>query len=133
MGGRREKAKRAFELSEMELKVMLVIWKLGGCSATAVQESLGAQENYAYTTISTVLRLLEQRGVLSSIKNGRAHMYCPELSKEEYENQAVRNLAHTVFQDDALMLVQRLVESKNLSSSELAALKALIDRQVGES
>jgi predicted transcriptional regulator len=132
MGGRREKIKNSFELSELELKVMLLIWKLGGGSAQAVKEGLESSENYAYTTVSTVLRLLERRGVLSSIKNGRSHIYCPEVTKEEYENQAVKHLAHTVFQDDALTLVQRLVESKNLSPSELAILRDLIDRQVEE-
>ena len=70
------KKKTSEMLTDFELQIMTVIWKLRSATVTDVVEKLSG-EDYAYTTISTMMRLLEQRGILSTVKNGKTHIYVP--------------------------------------------------------
>ena len=113
-------------LTPTELEIMQVLWKLGEATAAAVQAALEPSRPLAYTSVSTMLRILEQKGAVESRKEGRGHAYRPLFPREDYETVSLRHLVGTVFDGAPVALVQRLVEDQSLTPEELAAIKRLI-------
>jgi predicted transcriptional regulator len=118
-------------LTEVELEVMTALWRLGEASAGHVREALAERRALAYTSVSTMLRILEQKGVVASRKEGRGHLYRPLVTKQEYESRSVHHLVARVFDGEPRALVTRLLEVEDLSAEDLAGLRELLDRKLG--
>ena len=118
-------------LTAVELEMMNVIWRIGPCSVAQVREQLLPQRTLAYTSISTIVRILEQKGYVTSQKQGRGHLYSAAVSKQVYQAMSLKQLVSTVFEDMPSMLVQRLLESGSLTPEELAQVKALLRGKKG--
>ena len=112
-------------LTEAELELMNVLWKRGEGSVNDVMELL--PEGRAYTTVSTILRILEQKGVIDARKEGRGHIYKPLLAKDDYETRTVRDVVEKVFEGAPVALARQLLQTEKLSSGDLAELRKLID------
>jgi predicted transcriptional regulator len=106
---------------------MHIVWKQGEVSVADVLEALPPERKLAYTSVSTVLRILEQKGVLGSRKVGRGHLYSALLPREAYEVQSVKHLVETVFEGTPSALVERLVEAVPLSPEEAAQIRKILD------
>jgi len=119
-------------LTPVELELMQIVWKLGEVSVADVLAALPAERKLAYTSVSTVLRILEQKGVVRSRKVGRGHVYSALLAREDYEARSVRHLVETVFAGTASALVERLVEAVPLSAEEVEQLRKLLGQKKGE-
>ncbi|WP_211485216.1 BlaI/MecI/CopY family transcriptional regulator [Corallococcus exiguus] len=118
-------------LTPVELELMQLVWKLGEVSVADVLAALPPERKLAYTSVSTVLRILEQKGVVQSRKEGRGHLYSARLSREAYEAQSVRYLVATVFDGTPSSLVARLVEAVPLSPEEVEQIRKLLGRKGG--
>jgi len=116
-------------LTPVELELMHIVWRKGEVSVADVLEALPPERKLAYTSVSTVLRILEQKEVLQSRKVGRGHLYSALLPREAYELQSVRHLVETVFDGTPSALVERLVEAVPLSPQELEQLRALLGKK----
>jgi BlaI family transcriptional regulator, penicillinase repressor len=116
-------------LTPVELELMHIVWRKGEVSVADVLEALPPERKLAYTSVSTVLRILEQKGVLQSRKVGRGHLYSALLPREAYEVQSVRHLVETVFDGTPSALVERLVEAVPLSPEEVEQLRALLSKK----
>jgi predicted transcriptional regulator len=114
-------------LTETELELMTILWRLGGGTVGEVLAALPADRPLAYTSVSTILRILEQKGVVDSEKVGRGHRYLPTVAKEDYETFALGQVVSKVFDGQPLSLVRRLVDTAGLSRKEIAALRQLLD------
>lgn len=115
-------------LTATELEMMNVIWRIGPCSVTQVQEQLAHRE-LAYTSVSTIVRILEQKGFVTSAKEGRGHAYEAAVSKEAYQATSVKQLVSNVFDDTPSLLVSRLLESDSINDDELAKIKTLLRKR----
>jgi predicted transcriptional regulator len=115
-------------LTEFELEVMSVLWRLGEGTVAAVQAELPRQP-VAYTSVSTIVRILEQKGFVQSRKQGRLHVYAPVVPKQQYETVALRHVIGKLFDGAPLNLVRRLVDAEELSEEDLAELKALLEEK----
>lgn len=113
-------------LTEVELEMMSVLWKKSGGTVSDVLDALPETRKLAYTSVSTMLRILEQKGVVGSRKEGRGHVYYPKLEKHEYEAKSLRHLVHKVFDGAPAQLVQRLLEVESLSDAEIEKIKQLL-------
>lgn len=118
-------------LTEVELELMQILWDRGPSTVREVQAALPPERDLAYTTVSTVLRILEQKGQVTSQRDGRTHIYHPALSRQVYSRLAVSDLVSRVFDGDASGLVAHLLESEGLTKDELARVRALIDPKLG--
>ncbi len=114
------------ELTAVELEMMNVIWRIGPCSVAQVQEQLRPQRELAYTSVSTIVRILEQKGYVTSEKEGRGHRYEASVAKEAYQAMSLKRLVSDVFDGAPSILVQRLLDSKALTPEELAQIKSLL-------
>lgn len=118
-------------LTVVELQMMNVIWRISPCSVAQVQEELRPQRELAYTSVSTIVRILEQKGYVTSEKEGRGHVYEAAVSKEIYQAMSLKQLVSNVFDGAPSMLVQRLLDSETLTSDELAQIKVLLRNKGG--
>jgi len=118
-------------LTAVELEMMNVIWRIGPCSVSQVLEQLSAERELAYTSVSTIVRILEQKGYVTSEKAGRGHLYSAVIGKDEYQAASLKHLVNNVFEGAPSLLVRRLLDSDALSAEELAQIKALLRKKGG--
>ena len=116
-------------LTDVELELMTHLWQLGEGTVHDVLGSLPSTRKLAYTSVSTVLRILVGKGVLVVRKEGRGHVYVPSLSKAEYEATSLRHIVHRVFDGAPDALVRRLLETEELNERKLAAIRTLLRKR----
>ncbi len=109
--------------------MMNIIWRLGACTVTQVKEALAPGRKLAYTSVSTIIRILEQKGVVTSAKAGRGHLYSAAMSKQAFQALSLAHLVESVFDRTPSLLVQRLLDSDSLSEQELDHIRALLRAQ----
>jgi BlaI family transcriptional regulator, penicillinase repressor len=113
-------------LTKLELQIMQVIWKLGansasnGCSVKDVQN--GLRQPLAYTTVQTMLNILERKGKLRRKLRGRAYVYSATVSEAKASRHAVRDLVDRMFGGSADELVMSLIKSRQIDPKRIAEL-----------
>ena len=117
-------------LTKLELQVMQVIWRLGESDVSAVQE--GLEQRLAYTTVQTMLNILERKGKLKRQLRGRAYVYSATVSAAKASQHAVRDLVERVFAGSSEELVMSLVKSRQISAKKLAELSKRLGKQGGD-
>jgi predicted transcriptional regulator len=118
-------------LTAVELEMMNVIWRMGPCSVAQVLEQLRPTRELAYTSVSTIVRILEQKGFVTSQKAGRGHLYSPAISRDEYQSMSLRHLVNNVFEGAPTLLVRRLLDSDSLTEEDLAEIRSLLRKKGG--
>lgn len=117
-------------LTETELELMNILWKRGEGSVHDVLERLPPDRNLAYTSVSTILRILEQKKFLESRKEGRGHIYVPRVSKQQYEGTSLQHLVKKVFDGTPSSMVRRLLETTDLTEEELRSIRSLLNERM---
>lgn len=113
-----------------ELDVINVLWKRGPSTVSEVREAL--EDDLAYTTVLTVLRVLEDKGHVTHDTEGRAHRYRPLVEREVAASSALRRVKDNLFAGSSELLLTRLVEDAPLSDEELRRMRDLLVRRLGE-
>ncbi len=114
-------------LTEAELRVMEVLWRLERATVAEVTEALPPPP-LAYNSVLTTLRILEQKGHVTHDEAGRAFIYRPLIEREAAAGTAVKNVVEKFFGNSTGALALRLIESERPSNDELARLRSLIER-----
>jgi len=113
-----------------ELDVMTVLWDLESATVSEVRGRL--KDQLAYTTVLTVLRILEQKGYVKHEEDGRAHRYVPLVKRESAGASALKRLVDTVFKGSPELLMTQLVSEHDLSQAELKRLRKLLEERLKE-
>jgi predicted transcriptional regulator len=92
-------------------------------------EKLPRGRDLAYTSVSTILRILEQKNILGTRKEGRSHIYIPILNKKDYEAKTVRHVVDRVFEGTPTTLIKRLLDTVSIDDKELKEIKELIEKR----
>lgn len=116
-------------LTATELEMMNVIWRIGPCSVQQIVAALKPERVLAYTSVSTMVRILEQKGFVSSTKEGRGHLYEAAIAKQAYQTSSVERLVSNVFDNAPALLVQRLLDTEALTEKDLSEIRALISKR----
>jgi predicted transcriptional regulator len=117
----------AKELTERELEVMQVFWKLGEITPQQARDELAAAGvDRAYTTIATLIRILLEKGFLQQTTHERPFRYAPLRSQEDVSRRLLGDLLDRVFQGSREQLLVRLMEQKKLTAKERARLEAIL-------
>jgi len=119
-------------LTETELELMTILWSISEGTVREVMEHLSKERNLAYTSVSTIIRILEKKNIVCSRKEGKTHIYSPLLSKKEYEEKGTSSLITNLFDGSSLSLVKCLIDNKKLSKKELADLQGLIKKRLSK-
>ena len=119
-------------LTETELELMSILWSIDLGSVRQVMEHLPEERSLAYTSVSTIVRILEKKGFVEAIKEGKTHIYRPLLSRREYEKKGTSSLVENLFDGSSLSLVKCLIDNKKLTKKELSDLQNLIDQRLSK-
>ena len=119
--------KKSPTLTEGELRIMEVLWRLGRGSVAEVAEAMPPPP-VAYNTVLTTLRILEQKGHVAHEEAGRAYIYYPLIAREAAAQSAVKQVVSKFFGNNAGALALRLIENERPTDDELARLRSLIER-----
>ena len=122
----RPKATPNKRLTEVELELMSILWRLQEGSVSDVIGALPGERALAYTSVSTILRILEGKGVLAARKEGRGHIYTPMLGKQEYEARIVADVVQRVFDGAPTALVRQLIDNVDLSDDDVREIRKML-------
>lgn len=115
-------------LTPLELRVMNILWKLKEAFVKDILESWIEEDKPAYNTISTTVRILQEKGYVDHKAYGRTHQYFPLVSKFDYQKRFLKNAVDNVFSGSMTNLVSALMEDKAMSENELQKLEDFIDK-----
>lgn len=116
------------ELTKAEERIMQIIWKLRKAFVKDIIEEMEETPKPPYNTISSIVRILEKKGYLGYKAYGKTYEYFPAISKEEYAGTTFSKLFSGYFDNSAANLLSFMVKQQNLTESDIAELKALIDK-----
>jgi len=119
-------------LTEAELRLMNVLWEKGPATVHQLLESLPHKPSLAYNSVLTTIRILEKKGYVKHIKDGRAHIYMPLVGQKEATRFEVRNLLNRFFKNSHELLVLNILEDKNIDGEELKRLSELLQSTKSE-
>ena len=119
-------------LTEQELEIMKVIWKLETATVRQVYESMLERRRIAYTTVMTMMNILEQKGHLKKEQGEKAYVYQPTQPQNQVIRSMVREFVNRVFNGSAEPLLVHLVEDRGLTEKELAEIRKSIKKHGGE-
>jgi predicted transcriptional regulator len=119
--------KKSPHLTDAELRLMEVLWRKGSATVSEVVEGLPKSVPLAYSTVLTTLRILENKGYLRHVKDGRAFVYQPLVARGQAQESAVKHLVRHFFEGSPELLMLNLIESRQIDPKELARLKKKIE------
>lgn len=120
--------RRSPTLTDAELRLMQVIWNRGSATVSEVVNTFAGPESPAYSTVLTILRILEQKGYLRHEKEGRAFVYYPIVRREDAQRSAIQYLMSRFFDNSPETLVLNLVENEELDAQDLARIHNMIQK-----
>src|SRR5580692_1110256 len=114
-------------LTKLELRIMQVIWRCGRCTVSDVQGEL--EPPLAYTTVQTMLNILERKGKLKRELQGRAYIYSATITEAKALGQGVRDLIDRMFGGSSEELVMSLLKTRQIDAKKLAALTEKFNKE----
>jgi predicted transcriptional regulator len=113
-------------LTEAELKIMNVLWARGSGTVQQVLDSITEKPVLAYNSVLTTIRVLEKKGYLKHLKDGRAHVYTPLVGQKEATRSEIRHLVSRFFRNSHEQLVLNVLEDQGVGADEIARLREML-------
>jgi BlaI family penicillinase repressor len=117
------------ELTRLEEQVMQALWDLGKGLVREVLDHF-PDPKPAYTTISTIIRILEQKGFVNHKAYGRTYEYYPLISRKEYTRFHIRNLVGSYFGNSYRSLASFFVREERMSIAELEEIREMLREEI---
>lgn len=118
---------RSATLTEAELRIMNVLWGKGSATVNEVLQSLPEKPALAYNSVLTIVRILEKKGYVRHAKDGRAHVYIPQVQRQDATRSEVRRLVSRFFGNSHELLVLNILEDKSIDAEEIGRLRQLLE------
>jgi BlaI family transcriptional regulator, penicillinase repressor len=113
-------------LTEAELRIMEVLWEKGAATVQQALEWLPAKPALAYNSVLTTIRVLEKKGYVEHVKDGRAHVYQAVLGRKQASQSEIRHLINRFFGDSHEELVLNILEDRGLDADEIRRLRQML-------
>lgn len=113
------------DLTERELDVIGVLWSAGSGTVTEVRAQLA--DDLAYTTVLSILRIMESKGFVRHEEEGKAHRYYPLIAREDAGSYGIRRLIDKVFAGSTDAMLTHLVRDKHLTRERLWRMRKALD------
>lgn len=114
-------------LTDAEARVMAVLWQLETATVGDVVAALAPERTVSYSTVQTILRILEDKGYVAHDKVARAFIYRPVVDERQARRRALRHLATRLFNGSPSLLVMNVLHDEEMAPEELQRLKKLIE------
>jgi len=115
-------------LTALELKVMNLLWQKQKAQVKELLSVWPETPKPAYNTVSTMIRILEDKGYVDHESKGRTYYYFPLVEKNEYQKNFMQNVKQSLFSGSLNSLVSCLIDNDKLSDTEITELQDLINK-----
>ncbi len=112
-------------LTRQELQIMKVVWEHGAATVKEVCDVISQKKATAYTTILTLMGILEDKGALTHIRSGRAYIYRPLLSRHQATKNQIRDLITRFFDGKPEKLVENILDNE-VTPEQLASIRNML-------
>ena len=119
--------RRSPSLTDAEARVMAVLWQRSTATVADVVAALKKKREVSYSTVQTILRILEEKGYVAHEKIGRAFIYRPRVDERQARRRALRHLMSRLFNGSPSLLVLNVLADEQIDRDELARLKKVIE------
>jgi len=114
-------------LTEAELRLMNVLWQKGSATVQQVLDGLPPKPALAYNSVLTTIRILENKGYVKHVKDGRAHVYMPLVGRREATRFEIRHLVSRFFKNSHEQLVLNILQDDSIDDAELKKLRRMLE------
>jgi BlaI family transcriptional regulator, penicillinase repressor len=114
-------------LTEAELRLMDVLWQRGSGTVQQVLDALPSKPALAYNSVLTTIRMLEKKGYVEHVKEGRAHVYVPLIERKDATRSEIRHLVRRFFRNSQEQLVLNILEDRGIDAEELNRLRQMLE------
>jgi predicted transcriptional regulator len=122
--------RRSEMLTDVELELMIALWQIGSGSVREVMAALSGESKRAYTSVATIMKILDDKGYVASERQDRSLIYTPTVKRSEYEGKSLKNLSDSLFGGTPTALVARLVDNEDLTDEMIQEIKAIIETRI---
>jgi len=122
--------RRSEMLTDVELEFMIALWQIGSGSVRDVMAVLPGETKRAYTSVATIMKILEGKAYVTSSRKERTLVYSPVIQKSDYEGKSLKNLSDSLFGGTPTALVARLVDNEDLTDEMIQQIKEIIDTRI---
>jgi predicted transcriptional regulator len=119
--------RRSPTLTDGEARLMGVLWQKQKATVAEVVAALRSRKAPTYSTVQTMLRILESKGYVAHEKTGRAFLYRPLVDQREARRSALSHLVSRLFDGSPSLLVRNVLEDEHIDPAELERLRKLIE------
>ncbi len=113
-------------LGDLQLRIMQALWARGEASVAEIQKALPGGAHLAYTTVATMLRKMEARGLVRHRAQGRAFIYRAAVAEDQVSRSMAEHVLERLFGGSVEALVNHLLTAREIAPEELSRLEALI-------
>ena len=119
-------------LTRAEMQIMNTLWKLSEATVREVQENLKSSKRPAYNTVLTLMRILRDKGIVASRREGKTDIYHPLVSRKQFGRNYLDEMLQVFFSGSASALVSQLLESKKVNKEEIAEIREMLGNSVSK-
>lgn len=123
---------RVLDPSDLELQVLSLFWAKGPLTARQVLEQLPDGKRRAYTSVLSVLQVMEKKGLLTHRALGQAHVYRPKVAKAQVLGRVLGRLVSHVFGGDRAAVVQSLLQHTPVSAAEMREIRRVVEAHAAQ-
>jgi len=120
------KTPKVHRLGDLQLRILKILWERQEANVAEVLEGLGRRARLAYTTVATMLRKMEARGLVAHRVEGRSYVYRAVIGEDQVSRGMADHLLERLFHGNLASLVNHLLTTREVSRDELVALERLI-------
>lgn len=117
---------RSQALTDAEARIMAVLWKQEAATVSDVVAALKRKRAVSYSTVQTILRILEDKGYVAHDKVARAFVYRAVVDERQARRRALRHLVRRLFEGSPRLLVLNVLEDDQIDPAEIDQLKKMI-------
>ncbi len=114
--------------SDLEMQILSVLWDRGASTAREVLEAMPDGKRRAYTSILSVMQVMEKKGLLKHTSRGVAHVYRPAVSKKKIIRPFMHKVVNEVFGGRPSAMMQALLTETPVSDAEMARIHKLLEQ-----
>jgi predicted transcriptional regulator len=123
------RGKKPARLGDLQLAILKILWERGQASATEVHAALEASRGLAPTTVATMLRKMEARGLVAHREEGRRFIYKATLAETDAASSAAVDVLDRLFDSSLAVMVSHLLELRKVDAEELDELARLVAKK----
>ncbi|UCE49555.1 MAG: BlaI/MecI/CopY family transcriptional regulator [Phycisphaerales bacterium] len=114
--------------SDLEMQILSVLWEKGASTAREVLESMPDGKHRAYTSILSVMQVMEKKGLLKHTNRGVAHVYSPAVNRKKIIQPFIHKVVNEVFGGRPSAMMQALLTETPVSDDEVAQIRMLLEQ-----